>query len=261
MRHVVNFSGGLCSFWAAHRVVQKYGTADVTLLFADTLIEDPDLYRFNEQASKILGVPITRVCDGRTPWQLFRERGCMGNSKHPICSIYLKREYLDLWHRENCLEIDSVIYVGMDWTEEHRLNRLRKKKPFWRFEAPMMDEPIWDKCRMIAEARDIGLVIPRAYELGFPHNNCGMRCVAAGKSHFAHLLKVLPSAFDEWEFEEAWTQAVFRQRGIDEYTILKEQRNGVIKPLSLRELRIKIESGERIGRHDWGGRGCGVQYL
>lgn len=45
--HVVNFSGGLCSFWSAHRVKERYGSANMVLLFADTLIEDPDLYGFN----------------------------------------------------------------------------------------------------------------------------------------------------------------------------------------------------------------------
>ncbi len=46
MKHIVNFSGGICSFWAAHRVIQKHGVKDVVLLFADTLIEDDDLYAF-----------------------------------------------------------------------------------------------------------------------------------------------------------------------------------------------------------------------
>jgi len=30
--HVVNFSGGLCSFWAAHRVKERYGTENMVLL-------------------------------------------------------------------------------------------------------------------------------------------------------------------------------------------------------------------------------------
>lgn len=262
MKHIVNFSGGLCSFWAAHRVIQKYGTADVVLLFADTLIEDEDLYRFNEQASALLGVPITRICEGRTPWQLFRDEGMIANNRFPICSMRLKREPLDRWHRENCIEMDSIIYVGMDWTEEHRLNEMRRQKPHWRIEAPMIDEPIWDKCRMVDEARKISLLIPRAYELGFPHNNCGMRCVRAGISHFVHLLKVLPDKFYEWENDEQETIRELTERGISSawFSILKDRRGGVTKSMTLKELRLRVESGEKLTRHDWGGCGCGVQY-
>src|SRR5882724_12765223 len=95
--HVVNFSGGLCSFWAAWRVVQRHGPEPVVLLFADTLVEDADLYAFNARASELLGVPITRLSTGEDPWTLFRRKGLIGNSRFPICSVMLKREPLDAW--------------------------------------------------------------------------------------------------------------------------------------------------------------------
>lgn len=87
MKHVVNFSGGLCSFWAAYRVVQKYGPNDVTLLFADTKCEDSDLYEFNRQVTALLGCQLVVVADGRDPWQLFAEQGLIGNNRFPICSV------------------------------------------------------------------------------------------------------------------------------------------------------------------------------
>ncbi len=80
---VMNFSGGLCSFWAAHRVIQRHGRENVTLLFADTLIEDDELYQFNEQASALLGVPITRICQGETPWE-----------RSEILPLRIRREFL-----------------------------------------------------------------------------------------------------------------------------------------------------------------------
>src|SRR5881394_3535269 len=46
MKHLIQFSGGIGSWAAAKRVVERHGTADVQLLFADTLIEDRDCYRF-----------------------------------------------------------------------------------------------------------------------------------------------------------------------------------------------------------------------
>jgi len=186
----------------------------------------------------------------------------IANDRFPICSKKLKREPLDEWSKINCMEMDSVIYVGMDWTEEHRLKRMRLDKPHWHIEAPMMDEPIWDKCRMIAETEKLGIAIPRLYKLGFPHNNCGGRCVRAGISHFVHLLRVLPEAFAEWEAEELATQADFETRGISNshFAILKDRRGGETKPLTLRRLRERVEAGELFDTDDWGGCGCGVQY-
>jgi hypothetical protein len=272
MMHVQNFSGGLCSFWSAVRVAEKHGTSDLTLLFADTLIEDEELYEFNERAAQYLGVPITRISLGVTPWELFRSQGLIGNSRFPICSIYLKREPLDEWHAAHCVSATeeqqeslfdindkrpATIYVGFDWTEENRLKDLRAERPDWRIEAPMCDSPLWDKCQMEREARAIGMPIPRLYGLGFPHNNCGGRCVRAGISHWVHLYHVLPSRYLEWEVEEQSTKVELERRGIKPFSILKDRRGGFYKPLWLADLRIRIQSGEKFDKYDWGGCGCG----
>lgn len=256
MKHIVNFSGGLCSFWAAKRVVDQFGTQDVTLLFADVLIEDEELYEFNEKASEILGIPITRICEGLTPWQLFRKQGIIGNSRLPVCSVMLKREPLDEWHRKNCLEMDAIVYVGFDFTEWNRVDDLRKAKPTWRIEAPMTEEPLWDKCKMTEEAELLGLKIPKLYRLGFPHNNCCGRCVRAGISHWVHLYRVLKERYIDWENEEQQTIEELEARGIKWLSMLKDRRGGKTSNLTLRQLRFRIEAGEKFGQHDWGGCGC-----
>ena len=260
--HVVNFSGGLCSAWAGKRVVDRYGRDGVVWLFADTLIEDPELYEFNRRWSDYVGVPITRICTGLTPWELFRHQGMIANAKFPICSIILKREPLDLWHRTHCLEMNTTIYVGMDWEEGDRLEKMRIAKPEWKIEAPMQWEPIWTKERMIAEMVKLGIPLPRLYKLGFPHNNCGGRCVAAGISHFVHLYYVLPEQYMEWENEELKTQQHLKARGVSnwEFTILKDRRGGVTLPLTLRQLRLRIEAGEKFPRFQWGGCGCSTTF-
>lgn len=257
MKHIVNLSGGACSFWAAHRVIEKFGRQDTILLFADTLIEDEDLYSFNLWSEKQLGIPITRICEGRTPWQLFRDEGLIGNARFPICSVRLKREPLDLWHRQNALEMDSVLYLGFDFSEWNRLDDLRRSKPNWKIEAPMCEPPLWDKCKIIDECAKLGFPKQKLYELGFPHNNCGGRCVRAGISHWVHLLHVLPLRYKEWEDEEQATILDFLARGITPLTILKDRRGGVTKDLSLKDLRMRVESGEKFPRDDWGGCGCG----
>lgn len=259
MKHVVNFSGGWCSFWAAHRVIQRHGPADVTLLFADVLIEDPELYLFNAKASALLGVPITRVSREMTPWELFRKQGMIANNRFPICSIYLKREPLDEWINANCQPSDTTLYLGFDAGEAHRLEHIRAARPEWRIEAPMTESPIWSKCQMEAEGIKLGLESPLLYKLGFPHNNCGGRCVRAGISHWVHLLHTLPERFAEWEHEELATIKNLTERGVSSewFSFLRDRRGGVTKPMTLQTLRLRVEAGEQLDKHEWGGCGCG----
>lgn len=261
MRHIVNFSGGLCSFWAARRVVDRHGSDNVTLLFADTMMEDKDLYRFNQDAGELLGVPITRVADGRTPWQVFCDQGMIGTSRIPICTKALKKRILDQWRRQNRTPEDSIFYLGIDWTEAHRMDgdsqRLGMRKAFlpWRVESPMMEEPFWDKARMQQEWVQLGKQLPRLYAMGFPHNNCGGFCVKAGHAHFAHLLKKMP---ERYAWHEAQEESLRAQVG--DYSVLNDRRGGgPRRTFTLRTLREMIERGERhYDEHDWGGCGCSV---
>ena len=62
------YSGGLGSWATAKIVIERHGKENTTLLFADTLIEDEDLYRFLDEGAKYLGVEFTRIAEGRTPW-------------------------------------------------------------------------------------------------------------------------------------------------------------------------------------------------
>ena len=66
MQHVVSFSGGVTS-WAAARLVRDRimrPCDQLVLLFADTRMEAPDVYRFLEAAATNIATPITRLCDG-----------------------------------------------------------------------------------------------------------------------------------------------------------------------------------------------------
>lgn len=262
MKHVVQFSGGLCSFWAAHRVIEQYGRQNVTLLFADTKMEDEDLYQFIADAEDYLNVRVVSLAEGRTPWELFSHKGMLGNSRFPLCSVILKREVLDAWRKVNTMPETHTFHLGLDWTEEHRMVGVGGKpgmvevfKP-WNVTAPMMSEPIWDKCRMQNEWVALGYKLPRLYTMGFPHNNCGGFCIKAGHAHFAHLLKMMP---DRFRFHESNENNVREKTGKD-YSILNDRRgDGKKKTLTLSMLRERIERGEDFDRDDWGGCGCSVE--
>lgn len=65
MRAVANFSGGLGSWAASKLAAVEYGPANLTLLFADTLVEDADLYRFLiDGACNVFGLPTPAALTG-----------------------------------------------------------------------------------------------------------------------------------------------------------------------------------------------------
>ena len=51
---IVMYGGGLTSYEAAKRAIERYGHSAVEIWFADTRTEDEDLYRFNRDVEKLL---------------------------------------------------------------------------------------------------------------------------------------------------------------------------------------------------------------
>lgn len=126
MQHVISFSGGKASFAAAARVVETYGRDAVTLVFADTLIEDDDLYRFLLEGQDALHCELVWLRDGRTPWGVFRDRKYIGNTRTAPCSHELKTKQVRQWMEANCDPADTMLHIGMSWDEQERLPRARK---------------------------------------------------------------------------------------------------------------------------------------
>ena len=88
MKHIVMFSGGLGSWMTGKIVAERHGTDDLILLFADTLIEDEDLYRFLEEGAESIGGEFLRIAEGRTPWQEFFDTRFLGNSRGETARRY-----------------------------------------------------------------------------------------------------------------------------------------------------------------------------
>ena len=66
MKYIVNVSGGLTSFEALRRTIERHGKENTHAIFADTSIEDEDLYRFLDDQERYFDITIERVKDGRT---------------------------------------------------------------------------------------------------------------------------------------------------------------------------------------------------
>lgn len=256
-QHVVMWSGGITSWAAARMVAERHGTENLTLLFADTRYEDEDLYRWNDEASAQIGVPLTVVADGRDPWQVFNDKRFIGNTRIAPCSLLLKQVPCRIWLEQNTDPANTTVYVGIDWTETHRIPAIVRNYQPWTAEAPLTEPPWRDKDEWMVEAQELGLVPPRLYGLGWQHNNCGGRCIKGGQAQWAHLLKVFPERYAEVESQEE----ALRQHLDADVAFLRDRRGGETKPLTLRLLRTRLE-GEAEAQpglfdgDDWGGCGC-----
>lgn len=252
MKHIILFSGGLGSYFTARRLLERgIERSDIILLFTDTKIEDEDLYRFMDETTKQLGIPLTDYSDGRDIWQTMKDHKFLSNSRVDHCSGDLKRRMSRKFLKQFKPE-EVIIYLGFDWTEMNRFEKAQKAWLPYKIECPLIEKPYLDKEDMKSILIKEGIELPRLYKLGFAHNNCGGGCVKAGIGHFAHLLDVLPERFALWETEEQKMRN-FLQKDV---SILRRTRGGIRSNFTLEQLRVERESLTKSELCEIGGCGC-----
>ncbi|MFK0047981.1 hypothetical protein ACIQU4_28610 [Streptomyces sp. NPDC090741] len=237
--HVIQFSGGIGSALTAVRVAERHPGEQITLLIADTRVEDPDLWRFSEDVAGLLGVELTVVRDGRTPWEVFADQRFLGNDRLAPCTFHLKQKPCREWMEKHAPPGDTIAYVGIEPNDRDRRRRqaiARNWQP-WRTEFPLADGPDATKDALLDEVRALGIRPPRLYELGFSHNNCGGACVRAGIRQWRHLLATLPERYAEAELQEERLRAQ-----LGDVAILRDRRGGKCRPLPLAALREREET-------------------
>ena len=254
IHHVVMFSGGVGSWATAKFVVNAMGPDDrLSLLFADTLMEDPDLYRFLDDAAANVGGELVKISDGRDVWQVFRDVRYLGNTRIDPCSFHLKRKLMRKWLEDNCDPAETVCYIGIDAGEEHRYTKAKKYWEPWAVEAPLIEHGILFKSVLMDMLADEGIEPPSLYGMGFPHNNCGGFCIKAGIGHFKLLLATMP---ERYAYHEAKEQEMREYLGKD-VAILRDRSGGKVRPLTLRELRERVEAQQTLpDEDDIGGCNC-----
>lgn len=260
MKHVVMFSGGLGSWMTAKRVASEHGTDDLVLLFADVgsdrsphVGEDEDTYRFVNEAAGDVGGELVTVRDGRDIWQVFTDNRFLGNARLANCSKFLKQKPCRDWLEANCDPDDTTVYVGIDWSETHRLPAIEAGWAPYPVRAPMTEAPYVDRDGMIAALAETGIELPRLYRAGFAHNNCGGFCVRAGQAQMELLLREHP---ERYAFHEAEEQKLRGHLDAD-VAVLRDRTGGTVTPLTLTRFRERIEDQPNLfDPLDVGGCGC-----
>ncbi len=259
-KRIVFYSGGVASYFATKRIIEKYGIKDLYLLFTDTRMEDEDLYRFLYESVNKLGLlnRLIHLSDGRSPWDVYFDRNYMSNNRIAHCSEDLKMDVAKRWIEKNCISKDNktILYFGIDTLESHRAIPIEEKWFPYKVKFPLMEKPYISKSNMFKELVEVDKIeVPRLYKMGFQHNNCGGFCVKAGKAHFAILLKTMP---ERYKFHEEKELELIKQIG-KKYTILREVKDGVQGYITLQEFRNKIENNNaQVDKFDIGGCGCFV---
>ena len=255
MKHVVQYSTGAGSAEVAWRVVEQYGPDDVVLLTADTRVEDADNWRFAREVADRLGCEWTVLADGRTPMEVGRAVRVVPNNRMAVCSRILKRELLRAYIDTHFDPADTVIYLGYDWTEEHRIKAAWPQWEPYKVAAPLADPPYLMKPQLLDLFRKRGIEPPLLYRQGFSHANCGGACVRGGQAQWALLFQVNRPRYLEWEAEEEKSRDLLGK----DVAILRDRADGETKPLTLREFRKRIEAQPTLfDADDWGTCGCFV---
>ncbi len=256
---VVMYSGGIGSWAAARLIVEQY--ANVTLLFTDVRGEDEDCYRFiRESAAAMPGhVTLEWVTEGRTIWDVFKDDKFLGNSRLANCSKFLKQKPAREWLDTNTSPEDTDIVIGIDWTEVHRIPSVQRAYDPYTVRFPLNEPGVrYTKQQLLDWCKQEGIAPPSMYAKGYPHANCGGGCVRAGQGQFVRLYHTDRQRFLEWEANE---EDVRQHLGRDDVSILKDRRGGEPKPLTLVQLRERIEGEDQqsLDLFDIGGCGCFVQ--
>jgi 3'-phosphoadenosine 5'-phosphosulfate sulfotransferase (PAPS reductase)/FAD synthetase len=225
--------------------------ADFNLIFADTRIEDEDLYRFHMDLAEAVKKEPVILTDGRTPWDVFIDQRFIGNTRMAKCSTELKTKPFKRWLKKNARPDDPLI-LGLGWEEADRIERATARWAPRPVVSILMQRRVyrWQYADILKRH---GLKQGRMYEAGFPHHNCGGFCVKAGQGQFERLLTWHPERYDYHEQEMERAMATI---GPTAKPFLRITDNGVLRYVTLREFREFVQGGGQVDMFSESGCGC-----
>lgn len=181
------------------------------------------------------GSELTKYCDGRKPPEIWTKKHIIPCNQLCPCWQVLKMTPFKLFLSE--LKKPITVYLGFGWSDYNRLDAPRRN--YESIPGVRVDHPLlWDyPFDLRKEIESWGIRIPRFYNYGFSHNNCGGRCPKQGQLEWLRLLRFFPERFEEME---RWEQeARSHDDSRSNRSFLKRIRDGRVSPLTLRQLRLE----------------------
>lgn len=276
--HVVSFSTGLSSALTVERVLNRYHPSNVYVVFMDTLVEDEDNYRFMYDCYRRWRQryghewQFVTLTEGRTPVQVWEDAQLIPNQKYCPCTFELKIQpftqfilalacglplgYFRTWKIKNKpfqytaralpRVADVTVHIGYDLIDDaHRIAKTQAAYKSYGFtcDFPLTWKP-WEFRKYSQVAReDWGIEPPRMYEQGYTHANCGeITCPKAGWGDWLITRREKPESY----FERADWERMMQRRLATGHTILRDQSNGTVKPLTLYELDDRFSDTQQM---------------
>lgn len=247
MKYIVSVSGGLGSYEALRRTIEKHGRENTAAVFADVgkvvsgaetvSGEDDDLYRFLDETESALDFPIHRIKSNQYSdiWDVFFKQRMLGSTQRDPCSRWMKRKVIKDWTVSRYGKINVMTVLGLSWQEAGRINEFLAVfgDACW---FPLCEEPFVTNKDIVAELAQRGIDPPRIYSEGFGHNNCGGFCVKMGLYQCYLLWKF---RLNRWMFNEQKEHEFLVYVKRTDISIFR--RNNV--PVTMRHLRGLFESG------------------
>lgn len=140
----------------------------ITLMFHDVPCgHDEDMYRFNDDISNYLGIPITEASTGETLWQCIERNHCLPSVHIPFCNRELKQVPAEKYYAS--LRGEFALHNGYGAEEKRRIEKqkLHAKYPI---RYPCYEAGLTSTMIKKIISQDWGIKLPRAYDY-FEHNN------------------------------------------------------------------------------------------
>lgn len=201
-RVVIWFSAGVTSAVAAKLTVNKYrGVLPIHLVNTDTGSEHEDNYRFMNDVSKWLDLPleIIRSEKYQNTFEVYDASGWfLMVGAGAKCTTELKKLPRRMYER---VATDLQVF-GFDASERRRGRKFQENNPEVNAWFPLIEEGV-TKSEARQMLKQAGIVEPLTYGLGFKNANClAAGCIKGGMGYWNHYRKVFPEAFDRMARKE-----------------------------------------------------------
>lgn len=214
MKHVVLFSGGAASSYAAYLLAndKKIPFKDIVFLHTPTLSECEDAEKFRLKVARRIGIPMTVWGRGEDIWDCMDRNRMIPSNFFPFCTRELKQRMKEEYYKylKRCGE-EWIEYIGYGPHEWGRVQKAvaRNELIGRTVKFPLVANRISnDECKRIIRD-EWGIELPSAYQT-LAHNNC-IPCVKGGKAYFRLVWEHYPGEYQKMaEKEEKYGYTVFK---------------------------------------------------